>query len=159
MKKNQVIASAWGIFNWATRLAVVLSVIAGCGQLEDFEPVTNISGVPTVAEATVPLTLTATVTPSTATNQTIVWTVKDAGATGASISGGNILTATTGGSATVTATIANGATKNTPFAKDFSITVNDAFVPVSNISIVPTEANADSLLTLTATVTPALTTS
>ena len=154
MKSIKAIAHHLGISKLAIVMAVILSALTGCKKEDNFVPVSSISGVPAVAEATVPLTLTATVSPSDATNQSIVWTVKSAGSTGASISGGNILTATAAGTKTVTATIANGATKNTPFTKDFSITVNDAFVPVSNISNVPTEANVDSLLTLTATITP-----
>jgi len=88
-------------------------------------PVTNIIDVPTTTTATFPLTLTGTVVPSNATNQTIVWSVQDAGITGASISG-NILNTTAGGTAVILATIENGIAEGTPFTKTFNITVNKA---------------------------------
>jgi hypothetical protein len=121
-----------------------------------FVPVTNITGVPTEATAGTPLTLTGTVEPSTATNKTIVWTVKSAGDTDAAVSGGTFI-ATGAGTATVTATIINGATESTPYTKDFTITVSapaSTFVPVTNMSGVPTEATAGTPLTLTGTVEP-----
>jgi len=87
-------------------------------------PVTGITDVPTTATATVPLTLTGTVVPSNATNQTIVWSVKTAGTTGAVISG-NVFNASAGGTAEIRATINNGtATGN--YIQDFNITVNKA---------------------------------
>jgi len=89
-------------------------------------PVTNITGVPTTATATLPLTLTGTVVPSNATNQTISWTVQNSGTTGATISGGNILNTTNSGTATVLATIVNGASPTTNFTEQFTITVNKA---------------------------------
>jgi hypothetical protein len=84
--------------------------------------VTGISGVPTSGTAGTPLTLTGTVAPDNATNKTIVWTVKSAGTTGATISG-NTLSAAASGTVTVTATIANGKTASTPYTQDFSITI------------------------------------
>lgn len=58
-------------------------------------PVTNITGVPSTATATVPLTLTGTVEPGNATSQTIAWSVNNSGTTGADITGGNTFNATT----------------------------------------------------------------
>ena len=87
-----------------------------------FVAVTGITGLPPTATANVPLTLTGTVEPPNATNQTIVWTVKDAGTTDATIEGAT-LNATAAGTVTVTATIAGGATATTPYAKDFDIEV------------------------------------
>ena len=78
-------------------------------------PVVNINYVPSVAEINVPLTLTGTVTPDNATNQTIVWSLKDKGTTNATLSG-NILTATDSGTIVVTATIANGVSDATDWA-------------------------------------------
>jgi hypothetical protein len=49
--------------------------------------------------------------------------VKSAGTTGASITGGNTLNATAAGTATITATIANGAAAGTDYTQDFSIAV------------------------------------
>jgi len=90
-----------------------------------FVPVTGITGVPTAATVGVALPLTATVAPDNATNQTIVWTVSNAGTTGAAISGG-ALTATGAGTVTVTATIADGTAVGTPFTATFPITVTQA---------------------------------
>jgi endo-1,4-beta-xylanase len=118
-----------------------------------FVAVTNISDVPTSGTAGTPLALTGTVAPDNATNKTIVWSVKTAGATGATISG-NTLTATAAGSVTVTATIANGKTASTPYTQDFSITITSAFVAVTGISGVPTSGTAGNPLTLTGTVAP-----
>ena len=59
--------------------AIAIIALAGCKKKDandDFVAVTSISGVTTVAEVNKPLTLTATVSPTDATNQTIVWTVK-----------------------------------------------------------------------------------
>ncbi|MCL2032223.1 MAG: hypothetical protein FWH45_00050 [Methanomassiliicoccaceae archaeon] len=85
-------------------------------------PVTDITGVPSTATVGTPLTLAGTVVPSNATNQTIVWSVKDAGMTGASISG-NVLSAAASGTVVVTATIANGSALGVNFTKDFTISV------------------------------------
>jgi uncharacterized repeat protein (TIGR02543 family) len=90
----------------------------------DFVAVTGITGVPTAATVNTPLTLSGTVQPAAATNRTIVWSVQDAGTTGASINGGT-LTATAEGTVSVRATIANGTTEGTAFTRDFSITVTD----------------------------------
>gem|GEM_PF-2330881 len=116
-------------------------------------PVTNITGVPSLATAGTPLTLTGTVVPSNATNRTIVWSVFNAGTTGASISG-NTLNTTAAGTVIVRATIVNGLTPTSNFTKDFTITVAPAFVPVTDITGVPTTATAGTPLTLTGTVVP-----
>ncbi|MCL2405316.1 MAG: copper amine oxidase N-terminal domain-containing protein [Defluviitaleaceae bacterium] len=88
----------------------------------NFAPVTNITDVPTTTLAAVPLNLTSTVAPSYATNQTIVWSVQDAGATGATITG-NTLDTTAVGTVTVRATILDGMAVGTPYVQDFNITV------------------------------------
>jgi hypothetical protein len=86
-----------------------------------YVPVTGITGVPTTGSVgTTPLT--GIVSPSYATNKTIVWTVKDAGTTGATISG-STLTTTAEGTVEVTATIANGLTDSTPYTQDFEIEI------------------------------------
>jgi uncharacterized repeat protein (TIGR02543 family) len=90
-------------------LVLVMGMLAAVpfGVLADgFVAVTDITGVPTAAVASVPLTLTGTATPADATRKTITWSVKDAGTTGASITG-NTLMATAAGSVTVTATVAS----------------------------------------------------
>ena len=119
-----------------------------------FVAVTNITNVPTTATAGEDLTLTGTVSPDDATNQTITWSVKDAGTTGAVIDE-DTLSTNAAGTVKVTATVENGASATTNFAKDFDITVNAAFVPVSNITNVPTSVTAGEDLTLTGTVSPA----
>jgi hypothetical protein len=88
-----------------------------------FVAVTDISDVPLSATAQMPLQLTGTVNPSNATNQTIVWSVRDAGTTDATISG-NTLTATAAGTVTVTATIVNGAMATANYTQDFTIVVS-----------------------------------
>jgi hypothetical protein len=92
----------------------------------EFVPVTNITGVPTSATATLPLTLTGTVVPSNATNQAIIWSVVTPNTAGGSISGTNMLTTTTNGVVTVRATITNGLTPTSNYTKDFTITVTKA---------------------------------
>ena len=87
---------------------------------DPFVPVTNITGVPTVATAGVSLTLTSTVIPYNATYQAIVWTVPAP----ATISNGNVLTAPNAGPLIVTATISNGSAIGTPYQQNFQITVN-----------------------------------
>jgi len=89
-----------------------------------FVSVTNITGVPSSAKVGTELTLTGTVVPSDASSKTIVWSVKDAGSTGATISGGKLST-TAAGTVVVTATIAGGSTSSAPFVKDFTIRVTE----------------------------------
>ncbi|MDR1380293.1 MAG: hypothetical protein LBJ47_02315, partial [Tannerella sp.] len=120
-----------------------------------FVAVTNITGVPTTATAGAPLNLTGTVAPANATNKTIAWSVKTAGTTGATSSGGSTLNAAAAGTVVVTARIANGLTASTDYTKDFTITVNAPFIPVTNITGVPTAATAGAPLNLTGTVVPA----
>ena len=93
--------------------------------------VNYITDVPDEAMATIPCTLTGTVFPYNATNQIIIWSVQDAGTTGAYISpayeGGGWTLNTTGiGEVVVTATIENGATETTPYTQNFDIIVNKA---------------------------------
>jgi hypothetical protein len=96
---------------------------------DTFVAVTDITGGPETATVGMPLTLTATVAPADATDQTIVWSVKGRGATGAEITGSS-LSAAANGYAVVTGTIANGKAEGTPFTRDFIIQVN-RFVTVA----------------------------
>jgi uncharacterized repeat protein (TIGR02543 family) len=91
--------------------------------VDGFVPVTGITGVPNAATAGTPLTLTGTAAPADATNRTIVWSVHDAGGTGATIAGG-ILSASAAGAAVIRATIVNGLTASTDYTQDFTITVS-----------------------------------
>jgi hypothetical protein len=89
----------------------------------DFVAVMDITGVPSSATVGTGLALTGTVAPANATNQIIIWNVKAAGDTGATISG-NTLNTTAAGTVVITATIVNGKTATTDFSKDFTITVS-----------------------------------
>jgi len=88
-----------------------------------FVPISNISGVPTTATINTPLTLTGTVEPSNATNQTIKWSVEEKGTTGAVITG-NQFFALNEGTAIITATITNGTAIGTDYKQSFFITVS-----------------------------------
>jgi hypothetical protein len=88
-----------------------------------FTAVTGITDVPTSGTAGTSLALSGTVAPSTATNKDIVWSVADAGTTGASITD-NTLTAAYAGTVTVKATIKNGATSSSDYTQNFDITIN-----------------------------------
>jgi hypothetical protein len=91
-----------------------------------FVPVTNITGVPTTATATLPLALSGTVVPSNATNSTITWSVVNAGTTGATISGGNTLNTTNSGTAIVLATVVNGISPTENYMQNCTIVVSKA---------------------------------
>ena len=121
----------------------------------DFISVTNIINVPTSTTVTIPLTLTGTVVPDNATNKTIVWSITDAGTTGATLSSGNVLNTTAIGTVIVKATITNGTGIGVDFAKEFIIAVNPAgFIPVIDIINVPKFTTVGVPLTLTGTVVP-----
>lgn len=155
MNKFQTIAHFSGIIKLTVLMVAIVSALIGCKKEEDnFVSVSGISDVPTAAIVNTPLALAATVTPSDATNQTIVWTVKDAGATRASITDGNMLIAADAGTVIVTASIANGETKNSPFTRDFTITVNTNFT-VSGVMVTPETSDVPKgyALGFTATVT------
>jgi hypothetical protein len=130
--------------------------------------VTDITAGPSTVTVGTDLPLSGTVVPSTATNQAITWSVKDAGTTGAKITG-NTLTTTAAGTVTVTATITDGTSSGTPYTKDFSITVSlppaakvqlSSSSPYFSSAIVvlldpPNTINGDSsYVTVDATVTP-----
>ena len=87
-----------------------------------FVSVTNITNVPTMATASTQLTLTGKIEPSNAVNQSIVWSVKNAGATGATIIG-DTLSTTAEGTVKITATITNGKAIGTDYTQDFDIAV------------------------------------
>ena len=77
-------------------------------NVRNFIPATGITDVPAKTWIGASRVLTGTVIPDDATNKTIEWSVKDAGATGAVIEEGGILSAKAKGNAVVTATIADG---------------------------------------------------
>ena len=88
----------------------------------DFIPITDIINLPTTAAEGLSLTLTGTAVPSNAFHQTITWSVKDAGTTGATITG-NILNTPERGIVEITASILNGLGEDEDFTKDFTIVV------------------------------------
>lgn len=93
------------------------------------------------------LTLTATAAPDTASDQTITWSVSDAGTTGATISG-STFRATAAGTAKVKASIANGTAIGTAFTEEFEITVTAAPVaPTYTISADTAALDFDSVQT------------
>jgi Bacterial surface proteins containing Ig-like domains len=153
MKKNKIIEPVRSIVNLTTLMIIITIAFTGCREEDDFVAVSGISDVQTTTIVNTPLTLTATVSPSSASSQTIVWSIKDAGTTGANITGGNTLTATSTGTVIVTTTITNGTSKNTPYTKDFTITVSTNFT-VTGITVTPetSEVPKGFSLDLTATV-------
>jgi hypothetical protein len=110
-------------------------------EIAEFVPVTGIINVPTTAIVGTPLTLTGTVVPDNASYRSIVWSVHDAGATGATITNGRLNT-TTPGAAVVTATIRDGAALDTAYTQNFTIKVesvgiNEVAREVSEIKVYP----------------------
>jgi uncharacterized protein YjdB len=98
---------------------------------KDFVPVADITDVPANATAGTALALSGSVLPANATNKTVVWSVKSAGSTGATVSG-STFNAATSGTAIVTATVANGSAVGTAYMKDFTINVKDVPAKVEN---------------------------
>ena len=99
-------------------------------------------------------TLTATVAPATAANQTVTWESADTNI--ATVSAGGVVTAKNGGSTTVTAKTADGG-----FTADCTVTVTVALTGMTLETNTLTIRRADGTAntgTLTATVTPADTT-
>lgn len=87
-----------------------------------FIPVVGIAHVADTGIVNIPLTLIGNVEPHYATNRTIIWTVNDAGATGANINE-NTLYFTNTGIVSITATIINGTAEDVNYSQEFSIRV------------------------------------
>ena len=83
------------------------SAVAQSGGV-DFVPASDITNIPSAAVAGTRLTLSGTVVPPNATNKNIVWSVRNAGSTGAIITGDSLDTSAEG-TVFVTAKVANGA--------------------------------------------------
>jgi len=107
--------------------------------------ITDIVIAVTIAEGT-DLILVGTVEPANATNRTIVWTVKDAGETGAEIIDDNRLKTTEVGTVVLTATIANGATASTDYTQDFTITISRPVVVVNVVYPTVTVTRSEKIL-------------
>ena len=108
----------------------------------EFTAVTDITGIPGKMTEGDTITLNGVVTPDTATNKEITYSIKDAGTTEAEITEGNKLIAKKAGTVTITATVKNGKTENSDYTKDFVITVEakaPETVPVTGITLDKTE--------------------
>lgn len=85
-------------------------------------PVTAVTGVPARILKNNSITLAETVHPSYASQKEVVWTLKDAGTTGAVLNG-SVLTAPQTGTVTLTATVVDGLAEGTDFTQIFAIEV------------------------------------
>ncbi len=125
---------------------------------DNFVAVTNIEGIPTIIEKGKSISLSGIIVPYHANKQSIRWSIKDAGDTGATISNGNTLTAYREGSIIVTAQIRDAIQNTQPFIKDFTIQVKDEFADFVNVEdiviTVPTTWDIDEPLILAANVLP-----
>jgi len=142
--------------------ATLLLILAGCDLPDPFYiKVISIEGVPETGEAGTPLFLTGTIRPAFASNDNIIWSVTDAGNTGAAISG-NILYTQASGTVTIRAIIANGTAEGKEYTQDFEIVFNEGGgaggepVSVTGVTLNHTtlSMNVGGTATLTATVNP-----
>jgi len=116
-------------------LAVLFLAMAGCGSDPFYIWVEFIEGVPKTGEAETPLALTGTVRPVFASNKNIIWSVKDAGTTGADIDG-NILITSAKGTVTIRATVLNGIAEGKAFTQDFVIVFLDTGIePITGVAL------------------------
>ena len=151
--------ATWRLFFF---IAALFLAMAGCGPDPFYVRVASIEGVPETGKAGTPLTLTANVRPAFASNKDIVWSVKDAGTTGADISG-NVLNTETEGTVTISAKIANGIAEGKEYTQDFWIVFSEGGgsggEPVSVTGVTLDHTNltitVGDTATLIATVTPA----
>lgn len=100
-------------------------------------------------------TLPTKVTPSNATNNTIEWTVSNAGSTGATITDGKLMTNNIG-NLVIRGKVNNGATHTTPFVQYFNLNVVKGHIPVTEITMqTSADPRVGELVTLRGTCTPA----
>ncbi len=105
-------------------------------ETSEINAVTSITlSTPGTVTAGKDITLQATANPNTATNKTIVWSIENAGDTGASVNG-NILSTTAAGTVILRATIVNGSTHNTDYSELFTLQVTPASNDSDNGNIV-----------------------
>jgi hypothetical protein len=102
------------------------------GTPEPHIAVTNILNVPDSATVGIPLLLTGKVLPEDATHQTIIWSIKDAGFTGATLMENTLYTTDTG-TVTMSATILDGLTVDENYVQDFEIVVTKIPVGVGEM--------------------------
>ena len=89
-----------------------------------YAAVQAINNVPAKAIKLMPTALPTNASPDTANFTDVVWTVKAAGTTGATLAG-NVLSTTATGTVTVTGTVVKGASETTDFVKDFDIAITE----------------------------------
>ncbi|GBU28183.1 hypothetical protein R84B8_01741 [Treponema sp. R8-4-B8] len=118
MNKNPMKKIRWRPY----LLFAVLLIMANCGHDPYYYRVVSIEGVPETGEVETPLVLTGTVRPAFASYKDIVWSVKDAGTTEASLSG-NILNAAAVGTVTITAVITEGKAEGKDYTQDFLVNI------------------------------------
>ena len=145
-----------------TTVPMVLSVVEGRiigapiinGAVStEFIPVTNITGIDTAILTDAPHILMGRVEPANATRRNIEWSIEAQGTTGAAISD-NILTATAAGDIVLRATVINGESPTSNYTQLFTISVLGAFVPVTEITDVLSQAFVGIPLALSGTVVP-----
>lgn len=98
-----------------------------------FVAVADIGGVIGNAADNVPNYLLGTVTPTNATNQTIVWLLAAEDAGKAALAGNVLTPSADSGTVTVTATIAKGKSETQDFTRDFAITLNELSSTVAGL--------------------------
>lgn len=86
-------------------------------------PIKNLTGVKTTTKPGKPEVLSATVNPANAAFNAYVWSIVNAGTTGAKLTNGNTITANSAGTVTVRATIKDGLWFGSPYTQDFRIEV------------------------------------
>lgn len=117
--------------------------------INDFVSVTDITSIMTSGDTDTNHVLTGNVVPATASYRTIIWSVADAGGTGASITNG-VLRAVNPGIVKVKATIEKGLSFNTAFTKEFFIAITKKFVPVTDVTLnsIPDSILPDTIIDL-----------
>ena len=151
IKRNNSVPEARIKFEWESAF-LPRETVPKSQMYSVFIPVTDITDVPQTATERLPLVLTCNVIPEDATNQTIIWKLKDAGATDATIDD-NILYAEETGTVTVEVFIEDGIGAGMDYKKDFTVNIVK-FVAVTGITDVPQTYSANQPLALTATVEP-----
>ena len=117
----------------AVIFAALFLAMAGCGPDPFFIPVASINGVPETGTAGTPLILTGMVSPGFASNNAIIWLVRDAGTTGAVING-NILNTQADGTVVIRAVIINGIAEGANYSQDFSINIGGGAAGAGSIT-------------------------
>ena len=154
--KKLLFQTTWGLFvdddnpGWIEVYPAGLTLSRSSGHDETI-PVTSINIDQKTASMTVgeSLNLTATVLPSNATDKTISWASNDTNV--ASVSSTGVVTAKAKGTAIITATTNDGG-----YTSSCTVTVSDAYIAVSGVSLNHTslEIEVETEATLVATVSP-----